>query len=98
MREPTFCICKNKDADQLCGNREADQHPCFLNTDSTIPLLSKFINFQSLAVFFGCMCMLVCVGPSFLASCLKFMLFSYCFSRGSICINHELFRKFINGH
>ena len=24
MRKPAFCICKNKDADQLCGNREAD--------------------------------------------------------------------------
>ena len=21
MRKPTFCICENKDADQLCGNR-----------------------------------------------------------------------------
>ena len=25
MRKPTFCICENKDADQLRGNREADQ-------------------------------------------------------------------------
>ena len=24
MRKPAFCICKNKDADQLCGNREAN--------------------------------------------------------------------------
>ena len=24
MRKPAFCICKNKDADQLRGNREAD--------------------------------------------------------------------------
>ena len=23
MRKPTFCICENKDADQLRGNREA---------------------------------------------------------------------------
>ena len=23
MRKPTICICENKDADQLCGNREA---------------------------------------------------------------------------
>ena len=39
-REKTgFCICKNKDADQLRGNREADQHLCFRYTDSTIPLL-----------------------------------------------------------
>ena len=25
MRKPAFFICENKDADQLCGNREADQ-------------------------------------------------------------------------
>ena len=25
MRKPTFCICENKDAVQLRGNREADQ-------------------------------------------------------------------------
>ena len=37
----TFCICENKDADQLRGNHEADQHLCFRYTDSTIPLLPK---------------------------------------------------------
>ena len=56
MRKPDFCICENKDADQLRGNRdklsfavtarscnrEADQRLCFRNTDSTIPLLSEF--------------------------------------------------------
>ena len=41
MRKPTVCICENKDADQLRGNREADQRLCFRYTDSTIPLLSK---------------------------------------------------------
>ena len=41
MRKPTICICKNKDADQLCGNREADQHLHFRYIDSTISLLSK---------------------------------------------------------
>ena len=39
MRKPDFCICENKDADQLRGNREADQRLCFRYTDSTIPLL-----------------------------------------------------------
>ena len=39
MRKPTFCICENKDADQLRGNREADQRLCFRYIDSTIPLL-----------------------------------------------------------
>ena len=29
MRKPTFCICENKDADQLRGNREADQRLFF---------------------------------------------------------------------
>ena len=39
MRKPAFCICENKDADQLRGNREADQRLCFRYTDCTIPLL-----------------------------------------------------------
>ena len=39
MRKPAFCICENKDADQLRGNREAGQRLCFPYTDSTIPLL-----------------------------------------------------------
>ena len=41
MRKPDFCICENKGADQLCGNRTTDQHLCFRYTDSTIPLLFK---------------------------------------------------------
>ena len=41
MRKPDFCICENKDADQLRGNHEADQRLCFRYTDSTIPLLSE---------------------------------------------------------
>ena len=42
LRKPTFCICENKDADQLRGNREADQRLCFRYIESTIPLLSKY--------------------------------------------------------
>ena len=42
MRKPAFCIGENKDADQLRGNREADQRLCFRYTDSTISLLSKY--------------------------------------------------------
>ena len=41
MRKPTFCICKNKDAHQLRGNREADQRLCFPYINSTIPLICK---------------------------------------------------------
>ena len=41
MRKPDFCIYENKDADQLRGNREANQRLCFRYTPSTIPLLPK---------------------------------------------------------
>ena len=41
MGKPAFFICKNKDTDQLRGNREADQRPCFRYTDCIIPLLPK---------------------------------------------------------
>ena len=41
VRKPAFCICENKDADQLRGNRTADQRLCFRYIDTTIPLLSK---------------------------------------------------------
>ena len=50
MRKPAFCICENKDADQLRGNREADQRLCFRYIDSTIPLLSTYENFKPLAI------------------------------------------------
>ena len=33
--------CKNKDADQLCSDREADQRLFFRYMDSAIPLLPK---------------------------------------------------------
>ena len=36
-----FLHMRNKDADQLRGNREADQRLCFCYIGSTIPLLSK---------------------------------------------------------
>ena len=41
MGKPTICIGENKDADQLRGNREADQRLCFRYKDSTTPLLLK---------------------------------------------------------
>ena len=41
MRKPALCICENEDADQLRGNREADQRHCFRYMDSAIPLLLK---------------------------------------------------------
>ena len=42
-RKSAFCICENKDADQLRGNREADQRICFRYTDLTISLLPKSV-------------------------------------------------------
>ena len=41
VRKPDFCICENKDADQLRGNREAGQRLCFPYTNSAIPPLPK---------------------------------------------------------
>ena len=41
VRKPDFCLCKNKGADQLRSNCEADQRLCFRYSDSTIPLLLK---------------------------------------------------------
>ena len=54
MRKPTICIGENKGADQLCGNREADQRLCFCYSDSTVPLLLKSENFRLLALFCAC--------------------------------------------
>ena len=50
MRKPDCCICENKDADQLRGNREVDQRLCFRYSDSIIPLLSKSEIFKPLAI------------------------------------------------
>ena len=41
MRKPAFCICENKDTDQLRSNCAADQRLCFRHAESTIPLLPK---------------------------------------------------------
>ena len=35
MRKRDFCLCENKDADQLRSNCVADQPLCFRYTDST---------------------------------------------------------------
>ena len=47
MGKPTICIGENKDADQLRGNREADQRLCFRYSDSTVPplLISEISSF-----------------------------------------------------
>ena len=51
MEKPPICISENKDADQLRGNREADQRLCFRYTDSTLPLFkSEISSFQPASV------------------------------------------------
>ena len=40
-RNPAFCICESKGADQLRSNCAADQRLCFRLIDSTILLLPK---------------------------------------------------------
>ena len=57
MGKPTICICEKKGADQLRGNREADQRLCFRYSDSTIPP-----KFQASSSFL-CLYRSVCVGP-----------------------------------
>ena len=63
MRKPAFCICENKDTDQLRSNCAADQRLCFRYRDSTIPLLptSEISSLQpsSAVVQYSP----VCVGP-----------------------------------
>ena len=52
MGKPTICIGENKDADQLRGNREADQRLCFRPSGSITPLLlkSKILSFYLFSV------------------------------------------------
>ena len=60
MRKPTFCICENKDADQLRGNREADQRLCFRYIVQSLYFLNpKFQASSHLLWLYS----LVCVRP-----------------------------------
>ena len=43
LRNPGFCICENKGADQMCGNRTADLRLCFCYKDKV-----AFLYFQIL--------------------------------------------------
>ena len=61
MGKPTICIGENKDADQLQGNREADQRLCFRYSDSK-SLFYLNPKFQASSSFL-CLYRLVCVGP-----------------------------------
>ena len=64
MRKPGFCICENKEADQLCGNREADHRLCFRYIDRQIVQSLFFLNtkFQASSHLVW-LYSLVCMGP-----------------------------------
>ena len=63
MRKPAFCICENKDADQLRGNREADLISAFVFATRIVQSL-YFLNpkFQASGHLLW-LYSLVCVGP-----------------------------------
>ena len=50
-QQTCFCICENKDADQLRGNREADQRLCFQYIDSTTKSEISSLQTSSVAGF-----------------------------------------------
>ena len=57
MRKPDFCICENKDADQLLGNREADQRLCFSYIVQSLCFLHrKFQAFNHLVWLYNPVC------------------------------------------
>ena len=60
MGKPDFCICENKDADQLRSNREADQCLCFRYIVQFLYFLNP--KFQFLC-HFPSLYSPVCVGP-----------------------------------
>ena len=51
MRKPDFLHMRKQAADQLCGNRTADQRLCFRYRDPSSTLIR---NFQPLAIFCDC--------------------------------------------
>ena len=68
MGIPIICICENKDADQLCGNREADQAFVFATH------IVQFLNFLKpkfpVSSHLLCLYSWVCVEPVWKLHCL----------------------------
>ena len=62
MRKPAFCICENRDADQLGGNCEADQRLCFRYIDTIQSLYFLNLKFQASSHLLW-LYSPVCVGP-----------------------------------
>ena len=64
IKKTDFCICENKDSDQLCSYCTTDQRLCFRYTNRTVSLLlkteiSNFLAFISA----DCRASWHCVGP-----------------------------------
>ena len=62
VRKLVFCICENKDADQLRGYREADQRLCFRYL-IVQPLYFIYTKFQASSHVLWLQYSLICVGP-----------------------------------
>ena len=62
LENQQFAYGENKGADQLRGNREADQRLCFRYMDSIIPLYFLNTKFQASSCLL-LLCSSVCVGP-----------------------------------
>ena len=62
MRKTAFCIYKYKDADQLRGNRKADQPICFYYIRLVQFLFYPNTKFKASSHLLS-LCSLVCVGP-----------------------------------
>ena len=62
MRKPAFCICKNKDADQLRGKRADDQSLWFCYKDKKKSLYFLNTQFEPLSYLLW-LYSRVCVGP-----------------------------------
>ena len=52
VRKPAFCICENKDADQLRTNYcAADQRHLFRYMDSTMVLRTKYLSYMTIVLY-----------------------------------------------
>ena len=54
MRNPDFCLCENKGADQLCSNCTTDQRLCFRYSDTDNFSSTYSQTFKHLACFSDC--------------------------------------------
>ena len=61
MRKPTICICENKDADQLHGNREADH--AFVFATGIVKFFYFLIPKFPASSHLLCLYSSVCIGP-----------------------------------